>query len=67
MVMQIDQILTAAVRGGASDVVLKTGALPRFRFRGDLVAPENGSVITEVRQLPGCSPRGPGARDQLPR
>ncbi len=44
--MQIDQILTAAVRGGASDVVLKTGALPRFRFRGDLVAPENGSVIT---------------------
>lgn len=44
--MQIDQILTAAVRGGASDVVLKTGSLPRFRFRGELLAPENGKVIT---------------------
>lgn len=44
--MQIDQILTAAVRGGASDVVLKTGCVPRFRFRGELVAPENGKVIT---------------------
>lgn len=44
--MQIDQILTAAVRGGASDVVLKTGSIPRFRFRGDLVAPENGKIIS---------------------
>jgi twitching motility protein PilT len=44
--MQIDQILTAAVRGGASDVVLKTGSVPRFRFRGELLAPENGKTIT---------------------
>lgn len=44
--MQIDQILTAAVRGGASDVVLKTGSVPRFRFRSELVAPENGKIIT---------------------
>lgn len=44
--MQLDQILTAAVRGGASDVVLKTGTVPRFRFRGELVAPENGTVIS---------------------
>ncbi len=44
--MQIDQILTAAVRGGASDVVLKTGSVPRFRFRGELVAPENGKIIS---------------------
>jgi twitching motility protein PilT len=44
--MQLDQILSAAVRGGASDVVLKTGTVPRFRFRGELVAPENGVVIS---------------------
>jgi twitching motility protein PilT len=44
--MRIDQVLMAAVRGGASDVVLKTGSIPRFRFRGELVAPENGKVIT---------------------
>jgi twitching motility protein PilT len=43
--MQLDQILTAAVRGGASDVVLKTGSLPKFRFRGDLIAPSNAAVI----------------------
>jgi len=49
--MQLDQILTAAVRGGASDVVLKTGCLPRFRFRGELVAPENGAVITPELML----------------
>jgi twitching motility protein PilT len=44
--MQLDQILSAAVRGGASDVVLKTGCLPKFRFRGELVSPENGVVIS---------------------
>jgi twitching motility protein PilT len=49
--MQLDQILSAAVRGGASDVVLKTGCLPRFRYRGELVAPENGAVITPELML----------------
>ena len=44
--MQIDQILTAAVRGGASDIVLKTGTVPRFRFRGELVAPDKAKLIT---------------------
>jgi twitching motility protein PilT len=44
--MQLDQILIAAVRGGASDVVLKTGSMPKFRFRGDLIAPSNATVIT---------------------
>jgi twitching motility protein PilT len=44
--MQLEQILMAAVRGGASDVILKTGSVPKFRFRGELVAPENGKVIS---------------------
>jgi twitching motility protein PilT len=44
--MQLEQILMAAVRGGASDVILKTGAVPKFRFRGDLLAPENGKIIS---------------------
>lgn len=43
--MQIEQILSAAVRGGASDVVLKTGAVPRFRFNGQLVALAEGEVV----------------------
>lgn len=34
--MEIDDILNVAVKGGASDVVLKTGSIPRFRFNGDL-------------------------------
>jgi twitching motility protein PilT len=44
--MQLEQILTAAVRGGASDVILKTGSLPKFRFRGELLTPENGKVVS---------------------
>lgn len=43
--MQIDHILTAAVRGGASDVILKIGALPRFRFNGNLVPLGNGKPV----------------------
>lgn len=43
--MQLDQILTAAVRGGASDIILKTGAVPRFRFQGRLVPLANGQPI----------------------
>lgn len=44
--MKIDQILAAAVRGSASDVVLKTGIAPRFRFQSNLVTSDNGVVIT---------------------
>ncbi len=44
--MQLEQILMSAVRGGASDVILKTGSVPKFRFRGSLVAPENSRVIS---------------------
>ncbi len=45
--MKIDQILAAAVRGNASDVVLKTGVAPRFRFNSDLVSSDNGVAITQ--------------------
>lgn len=45
--MHIDQILTAAIRGGASDVILKTGVVPRFRFNGSLVPLANGKPITK--------------------
>jgi twitching motility protein PilT len=44
--MKIDQILAAAVRGNASDVVLKTGVPPRFRYQSNLVGSDNGVVIT---------------------
>jgi twitching motility protein PilT len=43
--MQFEQILQAAVRGGASDIVLKANAVPRFRFNGQLVPLSNGQVL----------------------
>ena len=61
MAMQIDQILTAAVRGGASDIILKTGAIPRFRFNGNLIALANGQSVSHetmtewAQQM--CAPR----------
>ena len=63
--MHLDQILTAAVRGGASDVVLKTGTIPRFRFRGDLVAPENGSMITPELMMSWLQQILPGDKRDL--
>lgn len=44
--MDIERILKVAVRGGASDVILKTGSVPRFRFNGELVSLSDGSMIT---------------------
>jgi twitching motility protein PilT len=44
--MDLEKILRVAVRGGASDVILKTGSLPRFRFNGELVSLSDGVVIT---------------------
>ena len=44
--MNIDRILSAAVRGGASDILLKVGALPRFRFNGKLISLSDGSPVT---------------------
>ena len=31
--MRIEEILKVAVAGGASDIILKAGARPRFRFQ----------------------------------
>ncbi len=44
--MDIERILKVAVRGGASDVILKTGSVPRFRFNGELISLSDGAVIT---------------------
>ena len=45
--MDLDRILKVAVRGGASDVLLKTNGLPRFRFHGDIVQLIDGKEITK--------------------
>lgn len=44
--MQLEQVLAAAVRGGASDVIIKTGSTPHFRFQGQLVALSGGVTVT---------------------
>ncbi len=44
--MDLEKILKVAVRGGASDILLKTGSLPRFRFNGELVTLSDGQQIT---------------------
>lgn len=44
--MQIEQILKVAVRGGASDIILKVGSGPKFRFNGNLVPLSDGETIT---------------------
>jgi twitching motility protein PilT len=44
--MELEKILKVAVRGGASDIILKVGALPRFRFNGELVSLSDGLVMT---------------------
>lgn len=46
MGMDIEKILKVAVRGGASDILLKTGSIPRFRFNGELVTLADGQVIS---------------------
>jgi len=49
--MNIDKILTAAVRGGASDIILKTGASPKFRFHGKLTNLQNSVEVTKELML----------------
>ncbi len=44
--MQLDQILRVAVKGNVSDVVLKVGVVPRFRYQNELVSVSDGKVIT---------------------
>jgi twitching motility protein PilT len=43
--MRIEKILSAAIRGGASDIVLKTGIVPHFRFNGELKPLVNGEIV----------------------
>lgn len=44
--MDLEKILKVAVRGGASDVILKSNAIPRFRFHGELHNLSEGQIIT---------------------
>lgn len=44
--MNLDKLLTVAVRGGASDIILKTNAVPRFRFKGDLIPLSGGQPLS---------------------
>ncbi len=44
--MDLERILKVAVRGGASDILLKTGAIPRFRFNGELVTLSDGQIVS---------------------
>lgn len=45
--IDIEKILKAAVRGGASDILLKTQSKVRFRFNGQLISLADGSLINE--------------------
>ena len=45
--MNLDKILKAARRGGASDIILKVGSHPKFRYNGGLVSSSDGSPINE--------------------
>ncbi len=49
--MNIDKILNAAVRGGASDIILKTGSIPRFRYHGKLTSLQNSVEVTNALML----------------
>ncbi|WP_141734669.1 type IV pilus twitching motility protein PilT [Oligoflexus tunisiensis] len=44
--MNLEKILKVAVRGGASDIILKPGVMPRFRFQGEILNLADGEVIT---------------------
>lgn len=46
--MNLEKILKVAVRGGASDILLKPGIVPRFRFQGEIIALSDGEQITEA-------------------
>jgi twitching motility protein PilT len=46
LAMNLEKILKVAIRGGASDVLLKTGSRPRFRFNGELVTLSDGEIVT---------------------
>ncbi|MBC7661946.1 MAG: PilT/PilU family type 4a pilus ATPase [Chitinophagaceae bacterium] len=46
--MNLEKILKVAVRGGASDIILKSGGVPRFRFQGDIINLADGEAVTEA-------------------
>lgn len=46
--MDLEQVLLVATRGGASDIILKTGQVPRFRHNGILVSLQDGKDIDKA-------------------
>lgn len=46
MGMDLDTILKVAVRGGASDILLKVDSRPRFRFQGEIVSLSDGEKVS---------------------
>ncbi len=49
--MDLDRILKVAVLGGASDIILKVGATPRFRYSGDMVPLKDNLTVTSELML----------------
>ena len=49
--MQFEKILKIAVKGGASDIILKVGAIPRFRLDTKLVDLQGGDIVTHEVML----------------
>ena len=45
--MNLEKVLKVAVRGGASDILLKPGTLPRFRYHGELIDLRDGDLVTQ--------------------
>ncbi len=46
--MRFEHVLRVAVHGGASDIILKQGSVPRFRHQGQLISLADGEVVTET-------------------
>jgi len=49
--VKVSQILKVAVRGGASDILLKVGSVPRFRHHGSLVSLSDGRPISSEQMV----------------
>ena len=46
--MNLEQLLQVAVRGGASDIIIKTQGVPRFRFNGELISLKEGVPVSSA-------------------
>ena len=44
--MELESLLKVALRGGASEILLKSGQSPRFRFNNEVVPLNEGRIIT---------------------